>query len=126
MNTQGYIVHCTYTDASEDERETLENLRGIIHGILLGDKGFIGESRRISLLTDDIHLQTLKRKNMTETRPKAFLQWLARTRKTIETAISRLTERFRFNQPKARSIHHFLNKTARRILAYNLASMLNC
>lgn len=126
MNEQGYIVHCTYTDAGVDEREVLENLRGVILGMLLGDKGFIGEPRRLSLLKDGIDLQTLKRKNMAENRSKAFLRWLAKTRKTIETALSQLTERFRFNQPNARSIHHFLNKTSRKILAYNFSIMLNC
>jgi hypothetical protein len=124
MNMQGYIVHCTYTHAGVDERETLDNLRGLIGGMLLGDKGFIGEERRQSLLKDGINLQTLKRKNMKETRPKTFLQWLAKTRHTIETALSILTERFRFNKPKARSIHHFINKTSRKILAYNFAIML--
>jgi len=124
MNEQGYIVHCTYTPANVDERDTLDNLRGLIRGMLLGDKGFIGEERRQALLECGIDLQTLKRKNMQETRSKSFLHWLAKTRKTIETAISILTERFRFNQPKARSIHHFINKTSRKILAYNFAVML--
>lgn len=124
INERGYIVHCSYTSPKVDEREVLENLRGTIKGMLLGDKGFIGEERRLSLLADGINLQTLKRKNMTETRPKCFLKWLAKTRKTIETAISLLTEMFNFNQPKARSIHHFINKTARKILAYNFYIML--
>ena len=110
MNMDGYIVHCSYTDAATDERETLDNLRGMIKGMLLGDKGFIGEIRRVSLLEDGIDLQTLKRKNMTETRSKDFLRWLAKTRKTIETAISKLTEQLNFNKPKARSIHHFINR----------------
>lgn len=126
INERGYIVHCSYTSPKVDEREVLENLRGTIKGMLLGDKGFIGEERRLSLLEDGINLQTLKRKNMQETRPKFFLEWLARTRKTIETAISLLTEMFNFNQPKARSIHHFVNKTSRKILAYNFYIMLRC
>jgi Transposase DDE domain len=126
INERGYIVHCSYTSPKMDEREALENLRGTIKGMLLGDKGFIGEERRISLLSDGINLQTLKRKNMTESRSKDFLRWLAKTRKTIETAISLLTEMFNFNQPKARSIHHFINKTSRKILAYNFYIMLRC
>lgn len=124
MNEQGYIVQCSYTPANEDERNVLDNLPGFIRGIMLGDKGFIGEERRQALLEQGIDLQTLKRKNMKESRSKSFLRWLAKTRKTIETAISILTERFRFNHPKARSIHHFINKTSRKILAYNFAIML--
>lgn len=124
INEHGYIVHCTYTDAKEDERKVLDNLRSVIRGMLLGDKGFIGEERRISLLEDGINLQTLKRKNMEETRTKEFLKWIAKTRKTIETAISMLTEMFSFNKPKARTIRHFINKTSRKILAYNFYIML--
>lgn len=124
MNGKGYIVHCTYTPANVDEREVLDNLEGVIRGMLLGDKGFISEERRARLLERGIDLQTLKRKNMKETRPKAFLKWLAKTRRTIETALSILCESFAFNRIKARSIHHFINKTSRKILAYNFYIML--
>jgi hypothetical protein len=76
------------------------------------------------LFTHGIDLQTLKRKNMKETRSKEFLKWLVKTRKTIEAGINILTEQFRFNHPKARTIHHFVNKTSRKILAYNFTIIL--
>lgn len=119
INEQGFIVACTYTAANVDERETLGNLLHLIKGILLADKGYISEDWERELAHFGIELQTLKRKNMVETRSKAFLKWLAKTRKKIETVISVLTECFAFNRIKARSIHHFINKAARKILAYN-------
>lgn len=121
INEQGFIVACTYTPANVDERDTLGNLMGVITGMVLGDKGFISEDWKSKLACFGINLQTLKRKNMVETRPKPFLTWLAKTRKTIETALSILTESFAFNRIKARSMHHFMNKTARKILAYNFS-----
>lgn len=119
IDHDGFVVHCTFTAADEDERAVLDNLRGKIRGMLLGDKGFIGEERRGSLLRDGIDLQTLKRRNMPENRPETVLKWISKTRKTVETAISLLTEMFAFNRIKARDLHHFVNKAARKILAYN-------
>ena len=119
INHDGYIVHCTYTPANVDEREVLDNLRTMLSGTLLGDKGFLSEPWRVSLHADGIDLQTPKRKNMKEDRSPEYLAWMMKTRKTVETVISTLCESFAFNRIKARSIHHFINKTARKILAYN-------
>ena len=49
---------------------------------------------------------------------------LEKTRKTIETAISILSESFAFKRIKAQSIHHSINKTSRKILTYNFAILL--
>lgn len=113
------IVHCTFTPANADERGVLDNLRGFLRGMLIGDKGFLSQAWQESLRGDGIDLQTPSRKNMTETRPEAFLAWLYKTRKAVETAISLLTEMFAFNRIRARDTHHFTNKAARKILAYN-------
>ena len=118
-------MHCGgYTPANVDEREVLGNLRGVLVGILLGDKGFLSEARRADLMKDGIDLQTPKRKNMKEERPREYLRWMAKTRETIETTLSLLCEVFSFNRIKAKSSHHFINRTSRKILAYNFNIML--
>jgi hypothetical protein len=104
IDRDGFVVHCTFTAPDEDERSVLDNLRGKIRGMLLGDKGFLGKERRESLLRDGIDLRTLKRNNMPENRPKRILEWISKTRKTVETAISILTEMFAFNRIKARDV----------------------
>lgn len=124
MNDQGYIVLATYTPANVDERTSLDHLHGAIKGTLLADKGFIDQNRKADLASSGIDLQTPLRKNMPENRPPAYLSWLLKTRKLIETALSQLTQDFDFNAIKARTLHHFLNKTARKILAYNFYRLL--
>lgn len=124
MNDQGYIVLATYTPANVDERTSLDHLHGNIRDIVLADKGFIDQNRKADLVSSGINLQTPLRKNMTENRPPDYLSWLLKTRKLIETAISQLTEIFLFNNIKARTMHHLLNKAARKILAYNFSILL--
>lgn len=120
IDERNLIVNCTVMAANEDERKALDNLFGVLQGVLIGDKGFIGEERRQELLREGLDLQTLKRANMPDERSEDTQKFISRRRKPVETAISMLTEVFGFSKIKARDIHHFAAKVVRKILAYNL------
>jgi len=47
-------------------RDVVPNLYGTIHGLLIGDKGFISEDLKLEAAAQEIDLQTPLRKNMPE------------------------------------------------------------
>jgi hypothetical protein len=46
---------------------------------------------------------------------------LMRTRRTVETAIGKLSDMFAAQTTKARDLRSFVNRMARKLLAYNLS-----
>lgn len=124
INTKGYIVSFIVTPANADERCVFDDLRGEIHGLVIGDKGFIGENLKNTLREDGIDLQTPLRDNMPETRPKGVIKMLMRVRKPIETAFSVLIDSFNLLKIKAHDVWHYTNKLTRKLLAYNFHIML--
>ena len=119
VNLQQQIVGFTLTPANTDERDVLDNLRGILGGLLIGDKGLLSKITQAELAADHINLQTPLRGNMKDTRPKHYVQTLLKTRRRVETVIGQLTECFNFAACKAKDIWHLTAKLTRKILAYN-------
>jgi hypothetical protein len=108
--------------ANVDERDVLDNLRGLLSGLLIGDKGLLSRARKAELAADGIDLQTPLRDNMKDLRPKDVVQGLLKTRRRIETVIGQLIECFGFAACKARDLWHLTAKLSRKLLAYNLTS----
>lgn len=123
INLHQQVVGFTLTPANIDERDVLDNMRGILNGLLIGDKGLLSRIRQAELAHDDINLQTPLRDNMHDTRPKAYVQTLLKTRRRVETVIGQLTEFFGFAACKARDSWHLTAKLTRKLLAYNLAKV---
>jgi hypothetical protein len=71
-NLRQQVVGFTLTPANTDERDVLDNLRGILNGLLIGDKGLLSKSRQAELAHDNINLQTPLRDNMHDPRPKDY------------------------------------------------------
>jgi IS5 family transposase len=122
INLKQQVVGFTLTPANVDERDVLDNLRGLLSGLLIGDKGLLSQARQAELAEDGIDLQTPLRDNMTDPRPKNLVQRLLKTRRRIETVIGQLVEFFGFAACKARDLWHLSAKLARKLLAYNLKS----
>ena len=122
-NLHQQVVGFTLTPANTDERDVLDNLRGMLSGLLIGDKGLLSRARQDELAQDNINLQTPLRDNMLDTRPRAYVQTLLKTRRRVETVIGQLTEFFDFAACKARDIWHLTAKLTRKIIAYNLSRM---
>jgi IS5 family transposase len=115
------VVGFTLTAANVDEREVLDNMRGLLSGLLIGDKGLLSKTRQMELAEDGIDLQTPLRDNMDDPRPKDVVQRLLKTRRRVETAIGQLVEFFDFAACKARDLWHLTSRLVRKLLAYNLS-----
>ena len=114
------VVGFTLTPANIDERDVLDNLKGILSGLLIGDKGLLSKPKQADLATAGIDLQTPLRDNMTDNRPKTAVQRLLKVRRRVETTIGQLTEFFNFNACKARDMWHLTAKLLLKLFAYNL------
>ena len=88
-----------FTVANVDERDVVPNLYDKI--LLIGDKGFISGDLKLEAAAHDIDLQTPLRKNMPDDRDPGAVARLMRTRRTVETAIGKLSEMFAAQTTKA-------------------------
>ena len=113
----------TVTAANVDERDVIPNLYDKIRGLLTGDKGFISGDLKLEAAAHDIDLQTPLRKNMPDGRDPGAVARLMRTRRAVETAIGKLSEMFAAQTTKARDLPGFVNRMARKLLAYNFSLM---
>jgi hypothetical protein len=121
INMRQQVVGFTLAPANVDERDVLHNVRGMMTGLLIGDKGLLSKTKQAELATDGIDLQTPVRDNMEDLRPKTAVQRLLKVRRRVETAIGQLVEFFGFSSCKARDLWHLTSKLTRKLLAYNLA-----
>lgn len=121
---KGFIAAFIVTPANIDERQGLWDIAGSIQGLLIGDKGFIGEQWKQDMTAQGIDLQTPLRGNMPDGRPKWALKNLLRVRKSVETALSVLTEYFALTRIKAHDLWHYASKLSRKLLAYNFSIAL--
>ena len=111
------------TAANVDERDVVPNLYDKIRGLLIGDKGFISGDLKLEAAAHDIDLQTPLRKNMPDDRDPGAVARLMRTRRAVEIAIGKLSEMFAAQTTKARDLPGFVNRMARKLLAYNFSLM---
>jgi hypothetical protein len=121
INLQQQVVGFTLAPANIDERDVLDNMRGLLSGLLIGDKGLLSKIKQADLAEVGIDLQTPLRDNMDDPRPKSAVQRLLKVRRRVETAIGQLVEFFDFAACKARDIWHLTSRLVRKLLAYNLA-----
>lgn len=122
----GVITALTVTAANCDEREAIFEVIEHIHGLLIGDKGYISQDLQASLLAQyGIDLQTPLRTNMTDPRPPAFVTQLIATRRLVETVIGQLAERFHIEKVRARDLWHLTSRINRKVLAHTLGVFLN-
>ncbi len=119
INLQQQVVGFTLTPANVDERDVLHNMRGLMTGLLIGDKGLLSKALQADLAADALDLQTPLRDNMPDPRPKKLVQTLMTTRRRVETTIGQLVEFYDFAACKARDIWHLTAKLLRKLLAYN-------
>ena len=115
-------VGFTLTAANIDEREVRDNMRGLLSGMRIGDKGLLSQTKQMELAEDGINLQTPLRDNMTDPRPKEVVQRRLKLRRRVETVIGQLVEYFDFATCNARDLWHLTAKLLRKRLAYNLRS----
>ncbi len=125
IDENGVIVRFALASANIDERKMMSNWIDSIEGVILADKGYIGEDFQENLRENNIELMTTKRKNMKETRLKKELKEITRKRRLVETVISQLTERFNIAKVWARDLGHLVNRVIRKLLSHTLAVKIN-
>jgi hypothetical protein len=126
INSEGVVSGITVTAANVDERESLWDIIDNIDGLILADKGLIGEDYQRQLAVHaNVNLQTPMRDNMNDTRGKDAGSWLVSTRRLVETVIGQLSDQFHIQKVKARDIWHLTSRIARKILAHTVAVFVN-
>jgi IS5 family transposase len=126
INSEGVITGITVTAANVDEREASFDVLKEIEGLLIADKGLIGEDFQQELrVATGVTLQTATRSNMKEERSSSCIKWLKSTRRLVETVIGQLTERFNIEKVRARKLWYFTNRIARKILAHTISVLVN-
>jgi len=124
ISFEGIICGYAFTPANVDERDVLPEMTTGVHGLLIGDKGYIRPSLKQELLQQGIDLQTPLRKNMHDSRPKAFIGQLMSHRRLVETVIGQLTERLHIEKVRARDTWHFANRFIRKVLAHTMGCFI--
>ena len=121
----GLISSLMITPANVEEHQPVEEIVKDIHGILVGDKGFISNDLKMRLKMSNIALETPLKKNMKDERSPEFLVKIKSIRRLIETVIGQLDDRFHFNTVWARDLWHLLSRLARKTLAHTVGVFLN-
>ena len=124
VSFEGIICGYALTAANVDERDVLPEMAAGLHGLLIGDKGYIRPGLKQELGQQGIDLQTPLRKNMPDLRPKAFVSQLMSSRRLVETVIGQLTERFHIEKVRARDTWHLANRFIRKLLAHTMGCFL--
>src|SRR3990167_779492 len=126
INSEGVITAITATAANIDERKSLWELLGGIHGTVIAYKGLIGADYKKELFEHaDINLQTAVRSNMQETRSEKFIGWLKSTRRLVETVIGQMSDRFSVEKIRARKLWYLTGRIARKVLAHTVCIFIN-
>ena len=125
ISIEGVITGFSLTAAHVSEREALWDVVDAIEGLLIGDQGDLSASLQRDLNLHQLNLQTPKRSNMIEERPKHLVRALIPARRLIETVIGQLVERFHWQKVRARDLWHLTNRINRKLLAHTIAFCLN-
>lgn len=124
IDGEGKLSGFILTPANGSERNALRDTAVGMTGMMLGDKGYIGEPLKKELLEGGLDLQTPLRSNMHDERPSTFVKWIVSARRLIETVIGQLTERFGINAIRVKDFRHLQARIARKLLAHVLATNL--
>lgn len=125
ITATGVITSFTLTAANTSEREALWEMVQMIHGLLIGDKGYLSAALEEELQSVGIDLETALRSNMQDPRDPAWVALLKRTRRLIETVIGQLVERFSIEKVRARDLWHLTSRMNRKLLAHTVCRWLN-
>jgi len=96
-----------------------------LHGLLVGDKGYIRPQLKEELAQRGLDLETPLRKNMKESRSQNFIHDLMKVRRRVETVIGQLEEQFHIETVWARDIFHLTNRFTRKLLSHIMGVFLN-
>mgnify|MGYP000047806160 CR=1 FL=1 len=123
---EGYITAFEITPASTDDREGLRNIVGTQSNlVILGDKGYVGDSLTQEMAEKGICLMALKRSNSKTDWPGSVRQLIFKLRRRVETVFSQLSEQLNAERVLAKSFQGLCTRLTNKILAYNLCLALS-
>lgn len=126
ITLEGYITTFEITPASTDDREGLQDIvEQQAHLVVLGDKGYVGESLAEDMARQGICLMALKRSNSKTDWPKPVRQLIFKLRRRVETVFSQLSEQLNAERVRAKKFQGLCTRLTNKILAYNLCLVLN-
>lgn len=120
----GTIMHFSLTPANVDERDVLPEVTEKSQGMVIADKGLIRPELSELLLQRGLNLQTPLRENMKDKRPPHFVTHIISLRRTIETVIAQLVDRFHIQSIRAKDLWHLASKIGRKILAHTIGCFM--
>jgi hypothetical protein len=125
VDFNGTIANMTVTAANLDERDAIWEMCEPLHGLLIGDKGYISQMLKDDLLFEGILIETPLKSNMKDDRSKDYRRKLVSKRRLIETVIGQLTMQFNIEKVWARDLWHLTNRFTRKILSHTMGVFLN-
>ena len=100
----------------------VEGMEGLV---ILGDKGYVGETLAQDLASRGNCLMALKRSNSKTNWPREVRQVIFKQRRRVETVFSQLSGQLNAERVLARSFQGLYTRISNKILAYNLCLALN-
>ena len=125
ISFSGVVTGFTVTNASADERDALWELLPGIHGLIIGDKGYISGDLHGELLTHDIDLETPIRSNMHDDRAPSYVQTITSVRRKVGTVIGQLSEQFNIEKVRNRDLWHLTSRMNRKLLVHTVGVFIN-
>ncbi len=125
ITQHGSVIGYDIAAANVDERDMLPEIVGNRSGMLIGDKGLMRRSLQAMLAKQHLDLQTPLRANMQDSRPKTLVTLMMNMRRTVETMIGQLVDRFKIQSVKAKDLWHLSAKVGRKILSHTVCFMFN-
>lgn len=123
ISKSGVITGYTLTKPNIEREASFECIQNI-EGILLGDKGYIGDEYTEEMKREGIQVSAPPRKNMKDEETPSFRKYLNDTRRKVETVIGQLVDRFNISKVRARSLWHLTSRVTRKILGHTIGMKL--
>lgn len=125
ISPPGLPISFTIAPANIDERDVLPELVQGLRGMIIADKGLIRPTLKDELKQSQLLLETPLRSNMTDLRSRWFVNNIQSIRRTVETVIGQLVERFSIQSIRSKDLWHLSAKVGRKILAHTMAFFVN-
>lgn len=123
MTQKGVITGYTLTKPNIEREASFECVENI-EGVLLGDKGYIGDDYNEEMKLEGIQISVPPRKNMEDQETPSFRKYLNDTRRKVETVIGQLVDRFNISKVRARSLWHLTSRITRKVLGHTIGMKL--
>lgn len=126
ITLEGYIMAFEITPASVDDREGLRDFAEHCLGlVILGDKGYTGETLYEDMCRRGICLMSLKPSNYKKNWPADIRRLIFRFRRRVETVFSQLSEQLNAEKVLAKSFRGLCTRLQNKILGHNLCMAFN-